>query len=156
MRSSAGLSSLAIALSVVCMAPLANTAPPDDACSLITQAQVSAALGASVAAGAYAAPTFTKTCTWNATTNGAGYVTLKLEGLDEYQGGKQIGQMKSVSVTSISGIGDDAYYLAVGGNVGLIVKKGNVAFKVAVYAHLPLEQKQAMEKTLAQHVVSKL
>jgi hypothetical protein len=64
--------------------------------------------------------------------------------------------MKSVSVTSIGGIGDDAYSLAVGGNVGLIVKKGNVAFKVAVYAHLPLEQKQATEKTLAQHVVSKL
>jgi hypothetical protein len=46
--------------------------------------------------------------------------------------------------------------LAVGKNVGLIVKKGNVAFKVAVYDHSPLEKKQAMEKTLAQQVVSKL
>jgi len=26
-------------------------------------------------------------------------------------------------------IGDDPYYLAVGSNVGLIVKKGNIAFK---------------------------
>lgn len=43
-----------------------------------------------------------------------------------------------------------------GSNVGLIVKKGNVAFKVAVYANLPIEKKQAMEKTLAQQVDSKL
>jgi hypothetical protein len=86
----------------------------------------------------------------------AKYVTLMLEDLDAYEGGKRIGQMKAVSVTSISGIGDDAYYLAVGSNVGLIVKKGNVAFKVAVYANLPIEKKQAMEKTLAQQVVSKL
>jgi hypothetical protein len=44
----------------------------------------------------------------------------------------------------------------VGSNVGLIVKKGSVAFKVAVYAHKPIEKKQAMEKALAQQVVSKL
>jgi hypothetical protein len=44
----------------------------------------------------------------------------------------------------------------VGPNVGIIVKKGNVAFKVAVYGDIPIENKQAMEKTLAQQVVSKL
>jgi hypothetical protein len=51
---------------------------------------------------------------------------------------------------------DDAYYLGGGKNVGLIVKKGNVSFKVAVYGDSPIEKKEAMEKTLAQQVVSKL
>ena len=136
------------------MAPSANAAPPEDACSLLTQTQVSAALGASVGAGSYVTPTVKKTCTWTV-AGGAEYVTLMLEGLDAYQAGK-VALTKTIVVTSVSGIGDDAYYLAVGKNVGLIVKKGNVAFKIAVYGDLPIEKKQAMEKTLAQHVVSQL
>jgi hypothetical protein len=135
----------------------ANAAPPDDACSLLTQAQVSAAVSVSVGAGAYQG-TYKKTCTWNAVspaTKSAKYVTLMLEGLDAYQAGK-LAPVKTIVVTPISGIGDDAYYLAVGPNVGLIAKKGNVAFKVAVYGDIPIENKQAMEKTLAQQVVSKL
>ena len=137
--------------------PPANAAPPDDACSLLTQAQVSAAVSVSVAAGAYQG-TYKKTCTWNAVspaTKSAKYVPLLLEGPDAYQAGK-LAPVKTIVVTPISGIGDDAYYLAVGPNVGLIVKKGNVAFKVAVYGDIPIENKQAMEKTLAQQVVSKL
>jgi hypothetical protein len=137
--------------------PPANAAPPDDACSLLTQAQVSVAVSVSVGAGAYQG-TYKKTCTWNAVspaTKSAKYVTLLLEGLDAYQAGK-LAPVKTIVVTSISGIGDDAYYLAVGPNVGLIVKKGNVAFKVAVYGDIPIENKQAMEKTLAQQIVSKL
>jgi hypothetical protein len=139
-------------------APSANAAPPDDACSLLTQAQVSAALSASVAAGSYQGPTDKKTCTWNATSavaKSAKFVTLMLEGLDAYQAGK-LAPVKTIVITSIRGIGDDAYYLAVGRNVGLIVEKGNVAFKVAVYGDLPIEEKQAMEKTLAQQVIFKL
>jgi hypothetical protein len=135
----------------------ANAAPPDDACSLLTQAQVSVAVSVSVGAGAYQG-TYKKTCTWNAVspaTKSAKYVTLLLEGLDAYQAGK-LASVKTIVVTPISGIGDDAYYLAVGPNVGLIVKKGNVAFKVAVYGDIPIENKQAMEKTLAQQVVSNL
>jgi hypothetical protein len=136
------------------MAPWANAAPPDDACSLLTQAQVSAALGASVGAGSYVSPTFKKTCTWTV-AGGAEYVTLELEGLDAYQAGK-VALTKTIVVTSVSGIGDDAYYLAVGKNVGLIVKKGNVAFKVAVYGGMPIDKKEAIEKTLASQAVSKL
>ncbi len=135
----------------------ANAAPPDEACSLLTQAQVSAAVSVSVGAGAYQG-TYKKTCTWNAVspaTKSAKWVTLMIEGLDTYQAGK-LAPVKTIVVTPISGIGDDAYYLSVGPNVGLIVKKGNVAFKVAVYGDIPIENKQAMEKTLAQQVVSKL
>jgi hypothetical protein len=160
MPSKISLSAVIAAIFIVAaaMAPLANAGPPDDACSLLTQAQVTSALNVSVGAGSYATPTFKKTCTWNASsdvTTGVKYVTLMLQGLDAYQAGK-LAQVKTIVVTSISGIGDDAYYLAVGSNVGLIVKKGNVAFKVAVYGNVPIEKKQAMEKLLAQQVVSKL
>jgi hypothetical protein len=137
----------------------ASAAPHDDACALLTDAQVSAALSAPVGAGSYQMPTFKKTCTWNSTGEGAKNaksVVLMVEGLDAYQAGKATRQSKTTSVTPISGIGDDAYYLAVGSNVGLIVKKRNVAFKVAVFCALPIEKKQAMEKALAQQIVSKL
>ncbi len=46
--------------------------------------------------------------------------------------------------------------MGVGNTVGLLVKKGNVAFKVAVYAKIPPEENRAMEKALAEQVLSKL
>jgi hypothetical protein len=38
----------------------------------------------------------------------------------------------------------------------LLVKKGDIVFKVAMYGDLPSEKKKAVEKTLALQVVSKL
>lgn len=147
---------LTVSISGAAMVPAATAAPTGDACSLLTPAQVGAALGVSVGAGSYVTPTFKKTCTWNATTSGGEYVTLMLQTVAGFEGGKQLGQTASISLTSISSVGDDAYYLAVGDQVGLIVKKGNAAFKVAVYAHIPVESKKATEKTLAQQVVAGL
>jgi hypothetical protein len=135
--------------------PRANAAPSEDACSLLTPAQVTAAVGVSVGAGQYVG-TSKKTCTWYATGSakqGAKYVTLLLQGPDAFQGGKTLPR---VTIVPVSGVGDDAYYLAVLEQVGLIVKKGNVGFKVAVYGQLPLEKKEAMEKALAQQIVSAL
>lgn len=59
-------------------------------------------------------------------------------------------------VVSISGIGDDAYCFGTDNLVALIVKKGSVEFKVAVDAKIPGEQQKAIEKALAQQVVSRL
>ena len=112
--------------------------------------------------GAYISNTHTGTTSTNvglyATASGGGFVTLLLQDVGGFEGGKQLGQIasKNMSFTSISGVGDDAYYLAVGDQVGLIVKKGNAAFKVAVYAHISVESKEAKEKTLAQQVVAGL
>jgi len=158
MRSLNRLALLFLTVSIIgaAMVPAATAAPTGDACSLLTPAQVGAALGVSVGAGSYVTPTFKKTCTWNATASGGGYVTLMLQTVAGFEGGKQLGQTASISLTSISSVGDDAYYLAVGDQVGLIVKKGNAAFKVAVYAHIPVESKKATEKTLAQQVVAGL
>jgi hypothetical protein len=161
MRSSARLALPVLAiLTIGTAAPRpANAAPHEDACALLTDAQVSAALSAPVGAGSYQIPTFKKTCTWNSSGEGAKSaksVVLMIEGLDAYQAGKATRPSKTTSVTPVSGIGDDAYYLSMGSNVGLIVKKRNVAFKVGVYCALPVEKKQAMEKALAQQIVAKL
>jgi hypothetical protein len=137
--------------------PSANAAS-DDACSLLTQAQVSAAVSISVGAGVACDSNVQEDLHWNATNvvaQAAKFVTLMLQGLDAFQAGKAA-LVKTIVVTPVSGIGDDAYYLAVGTNVGLIVKKGNVAFKIAVYGDIPIEKKESLEKTLAQQVVSQL
>jgi hypothetical protein len=160
MRSFKQFASLLLAVSITgaALVAVASAGPAEDACALLTPAQVGAALGASVGTGSYVTPTFKKTCTWKSTTSDGGFVTLMLQDVGGFERGKQLGQTPSntLSVTSIRGVGDDAYYLAVGDQVGLIVKKGNVAFKVAVYAHEPVESKEAKEKTLAHQVVAGL
>jgi hypothetical protein len=141
--------------------PTANAAPPEDACSLLTRDQVSAALGVAVGAGSYVTPGYLKTCTWASPESPTEnvkyeYVTLALETAASFEGGKKLMGQRAVAITSVSGIGDDAYYLGVGNNIGLIVKKGNVAFKVAMYGDISVEKKKAIEKTLALQVLSRI
>ena len=53
-------------------------------------------------------------------------------------------------------VGDDAYYFVAGDQAALFVKKGAVSFKVAVYARIPTEEKEAIELKLAKAVAAKL
>lgn len=130
----------------------AAMAATDDACSLVTPAQVSSAAGTTVGAGEYVTPTFKKTCTWHA--KGI-IVTLNLQDGAAFEKAKGLATYGG-KLTEVGGLGDGAYYMAMGTQVGLMVKKGNTAFKVAVYAKLPLEKLEAMEKAVAQQVVGKL
>ncbi len=139
----------------LCAAVVPAVAAPStsDACSLLTTAQIGPVIGVTVGTGVWLEPTIKTTCTWN--TAGGGSVALVVQGPSYFEAGKQQ-VTPAIVVIPVSGIGDNAYYLAAGNNVGLIVKKGSVAFKVAVYGEESLDQKQAMEKTLAQQVVSAL
>ncbi|HUV69799.1 MAG TPA: hypothetical protein VMW15_09080 [Terracidiphilus sp.] len=130
-----------------------RAATAGDACSYLTPAQISAALGATVDAGVYVTPTFKRTCTWTI-KGGGGFVTLFLSDLKQYEAGRHP-PISAVVITPVSGLGDGAYFNAVGDNVGLIVKKGNVSFKVAAYIHAaPLSRKQAVERALAPQVLA--
>ncbi len=143
---------LAAATSTGIAGPPVMAAPPSDACALLTPEQVGDALGAKVGAGKYVSPAFTKTCTWTAP---GVIVTLMLQSVEAFQAGKTA-PVPSV-VTAASGVGDDAYYLAVGNIIGLGAKKGTAAFKVTVYSSsMPMQNKQTIEKTLAQQVLTKL
>jgi hypothetical protein len=134
-----------------CSAALAQSS--SDACSLLTQAQVSAAVSAQVGAGAYVTPTFKATCTWTAPGR---IVTLMTESTSAYQSGKTpISPM--MQIVPATGIGDDAYYVVTGTMVSLFTKKGTVAFKTAVYcSKLPVATLESMESKLAQQLASEL
>jgi hypothetical protein len=159
MRLKSSFGALIVAIFIACApaAPSANAAS-DDACKLLTPAQVGAAIGASVGAGKHTTPTYVKTCTWT-TAQGANYqfVTLDLQESKGFERAKMMwSHAKGIVFKQVSGLGDDAFYMATGDNVGLNVKKGDVSFKVEVYAHVPVEKKEASEKPLAVEVVSKL
>lgn len=127
-------------------------AVPTEACSVLSAGQVSSALGTSVAEGSYIMPSFKGTCTWNIQSGGA--VTLQLQSLALFNAGK--GRLASAERNSISGVGDEAYYLGVGPTTGLTVRKGDGAFKISVYSStLTLEQRKAIEKNLALQALSK-
>jgi hypothetical protein len=130
----------------------ANAQSASDACSLLTQAQVSAAVGAQVGAGVWVTPSFKATCTWTAPGK---IVTLMTEGLDAYQAGKKP-LNPAMTIVPASGVGDEAYYVVTGSVVALMTRKASVAFKTSVYSKLPLDTLESMESALAKQAASQL
>jgi hypothetical protein len=145
-----------IALGLAGLAPLALAAS-NDACSLLTSAEVGAALGAAAGAGEPVTPTDHKVCTWKA-SDGKSWVTLMLQPASAYDGGMRLAGYSGgkLAPQPVAGLGEGAYFLPVGDQVGLMVKKGAVAFKVAVYQHGPIEPKETAEKALAGKVAARL
>jgi len=145
-----------IALTVAALSPAkADT----DACTLLTAAQVSAAVGFSVKDGTHVTPTFVKTCTWTGSnSSGAQFVTLNLQAGTFFDGAKKQAAMATAAGLGMksAGVGEDSYYVITGTQVALWVKKGGSAFKVAVYKQISVDQKETMELTLAKQVVAKL
>ena len=160
-----------IAMSVffLAAAPRASAAPPADACALISAAQVSADVGVTVGAGTHVTPTYLKTCTWTGSVaGGSRTVTVSYQEASAFAGAKQMMQQMAAMQTkkagqsglvnsSAGGIGDDAFYSSMNGRyTALLVKKGDVSFKVAIYGEVAMDQAQAMEKAIALQVLSKL
>lgn len=145
---------------LLCAVALPAAARADtDACTVLTPAQVGAAVGEPVAAGTHVTPTFVKTCTWNASgSSDVKFVTLYLQTAAAYDGGKQMAAQMAAAGAGIkpAAVGDDAYYFVAGSQVGLLVRKGSVSFKVTVYATLPVDKKEAMELTLAKEALGRL
>jgi hypothetical protein len=134
-----------------------------DACTLLTPAQVGAAAGVAVGNGTHVTPTFVKTCTWTPSAKSTiSAITLNLQNAAFYDGGKRQASMAIAATGSgdvkmkPASVGDDAYYFVTGEQSMLWVKKGAVSFKVAVYAKMPLADKEAIEMKLAKDVVAKL
>jgi hypothetical protein len=146
----------------LCAAAMATAAQADtDACTVLTPAQVGVAVGVPVAAGQHVTPTFVKTCTWTPSGDSAvKSVTLFLQTATSYDGGKNMASQMAAAAAGAAmkpaGVGDDSYYFVAGDQVGLLAKKGSLAFKVAVYATLPIANKEAMELALAKAVLAKL
>jgi hypothetical protein len=130
-----------------------------DPCSLLTSAQVGAALGTQVGDGKHLASTV---CEWTESQPG-GRKKLDVTLLTEsgFAAAKTpIGGI--IMKTPVSGVGDDAVFTTTGKvSAGLSVKKGGTMFTVRVLG-VPLDQPQAVndvqakEKALALQIVSKL
>lgn len=121
-------------------------------CSLLTSAQITAAVGVNVGA---AQPIANTGCSWSAPHM---IVTVSL------WDGNKWDQMKTpvpgMSRTPISGLGDDAFYTTLGPASGkqiatLSVKKGSTAYLIKVYGPSVTDQ-MSMEKTLAGNVMAAL
>lgn len=129
---------------------------PSDACSYLTAAQVSAALGVTVGAGQSAVP---KVCQWSASGRSK-RVLLTL--LDERQFSYARMQVPGnrITKTPVSGLGDEALYGTTSRvATTLTVRKGSSAFTVRVVGldeTKDIDQIKAKEKTLAEEILKKM
>lgn len=142
----------------------AHATPPTDACSLLTAAQVSTALGVSVGAGEKIVPNSTAICGWE--VPGQKGMSRRRVVLNIFT---QIGSMtpvqrfntaktplQGITKVPVSGVGDDAIFATTPGlGTGLIFRKGSAAFDLRVYG-VPPDQVEAKEKSLASEVLAKL
>lgn len=131
-------------------APLTRTPFAADACALLTQQEVSAALGVAVEKGQPIVPNSPNLCGW-APAGGPKIdgkkVTLFLTTPQLHDVGKT--PVKGIEKTPVSGVGDDAYYVITPSLApGLNVKKGSKAFVLRV-GGFPQDKEEAIEKSLA-------
>ena len=129
--------------------PYATQAAPEaDPCSLLTPAQVGAALGATVGAGNRIGSSI---CVWGAPPK---RVTITLHQPREFEALKApVGN--GITKIAVGGVGDEAVSGTSKIATTLSVKKGSVVFVVTV-GGFPEEQTKAMEKALALNVLAKL
>jgi hypothetical protein len=139
-------------------------APATDACALLTQAQVSAVLGAAVGAGQEIVPNRTTVCGWQVPGDKDRkrvvlliYTQIgSMTPVQRYNNAKMPIAVKGITKEPVTGVGDDAVSVTTQGlSTGLIFKKGASAFDLRVYG-FPLDQVKAKEKTLALDVIARL
>ena len=131
-----------------------------EACTLITQAQVSAALEIPVDPGTpIGRPS---SCQWTGKGRFATLTITQPRGgkspIESFNAGKA-STMPGITVEPISGVGEDAYYVyfsnTTRAGLGLVVKKGSSAFEIRVYG-LDLDKAKLVAKTLCQTVAGKI
>ena len=132
----------------------------DEACTLIAQAQVSAALEIPVNPGTpIGRPS---ACQWA----GKGrFATLTImqplagkNAIERFDAGKT-STLPGITTEPVSGVGDEAYYIyfsnTTRAGLGLVVKKGNSAFEIRVYG-FDIDKAKLVAKTLCQTVAGKI
>jgi len=137
-------------------------APPSDACALVSQAQLNAALGVSVDSGKAIAGG--KSCQWRQPPPKPGaeafIVDVSIIDMHAFDIGKTAASTagaRGPTATPISGLGDDAYYYVLGQITEIRLKKGNSFVGVRVSGgKKPISEYEAKEKAVAAAIVPKL
>ena len=124
---------------------------PSNPCGQLTPAEVSAALGETVAAGKQAG---TKTCSWSAEKPTHQVVSLMYSPPGDWTR-RKTRPMPGVTKTDVSGIGDEAFAETAANFTTLYVKKGSTEFMVRVYGVPDPGRQLAIEKPIAQRVAAK-
>lgn len=132
--------------------PGAGAQAPSDPCAQLTAAQVSAALGETVAAGQQAG---TKTCSWSANKPTHQVVSLMYSPPGDWNT-RKTRPMPGVTKASVSGVGDEAFAETAANFTTLYVKKGSTIFMVRVYGVPDPGRQLAIERPIAQAVASKV
>ncbi|MGH9735334.1 MAG: hypothetical protein ACRD8A_12185 [Candidatus Acidiferrales bacterium] len=131
----------------------ALAAPPTDACSLASAAQISALLGIHVGPGERVVPNSPKLCGFGGAT-AAKRAMLAVITPDSFAREKH--PLEGIKEEQAPGLGDDAHYMTTPGfGTGLSVLKGGFAFKVRVYG-FPVQQVEQKEKMLAQEILARM
>jgi hypothetical protein len=151
-RSVSVLVPVAMSLLVASGLRAAGAQAPSDPCAQLTMAQVSAALGESVATGQKAG---TKTCSWTANKPTRQIVSLMYSPPGDWNT-RKTRQMPGVTKASVSGVGDEAFAETVGTFTTLYVKKSSTIFMVRVYGVPDVGRQLAIEKPIAQAVAAKV
>jgi hypothetical protein len=125
---------------------------PSDPCAQLTAAQVSAALGETVAAGQQAG---TKTCSWSANKPIHQIVSLMYSPPGDWNT-RKTRPMPGVTKASVSGVGDEAFAETAANFTTLYVKKRSTIFMVRVYGVPDVGRQLAIEKPIAQAVAAKV
>jgi hypothetical protein len=130
----------------------AGAQAPSDPCAQVTAAEVSAALGETVAAGQQANA---KTCSWSANKPTHQIVSLMFSPPGDWNT-RKTRLMPGVTKASVSGIGDEAFAMTAANFATLYVKKGKTIFMVRAYGVPDVVRQVAIEKAIAQKVAAKV
>jgi hypothetical protein len=153
----AALSALALVVGPRSFITRSHRSQSPDACSLLTVAQVSAALGTTVEAGKRLIASDPRSCGWAPAGGpkiGGKKVTLTLISVQSFETGKK--PVQGLEKSALSGVGDDAVYITTPPfDTALNVKKGNAAFQLRV-GGFKTEEEKAIEKALAPQVLASM
>ncbi len=122
-------------------------------CDLVTDAQVSAAVGAKVDPGQ---PIATTGCHWTAPDDPktkTGHVMVTLSVWDEKMFPK--GSTPGISNKPVSGIGDEAVFGTLGDLTSLFVKKGKNTLQIKVYGLHDTAKQEQIEKSVARDALAR-
>jgi hypothetical protein len=149
------LSAIVLFSFAAAITPAASAAPPIDVCTLLTNAQISAVIGASV--GTCEATLPGKIFTWTDTGN-SGDAQRKLIVVVISMQGYEVGKTPANGVVKhpLTGVGDEAYSMSSRFATTIHFKTGDLAFSVEIRAKdLSADQLIVMEKSIGQQIVAK-
>ena len=126
-----------------------------DPCSLLTNAEAAAMLGRPVDPGTVPEPG-SSSCLWVVTAISTDSVEISITSVADFNPTQK--SINGLTITRVSGIGDDAYYLSLGAGYEVLdVRKGQTTFTTSVLLHgASNSQLMADEKSLATLILGRI